>query len=287
MFPRVRERLRESPTWRIVGRMTDAAIHASLRRSTEALTELVDWVEEHPYEPNGWIDDLLYRTLQRSTSSVRGIVLLIEAGLPEQAMILGRALFEDAVVAYWVFVNPDPDAVETLAEEHSVAWESRLEEATAGIESPRGWSGSKHWTQRSVIRLLSDVRDWEREGEPNSLGLAESLLSSYLGFFLPNALVHNVPFAMRPWQVRHVAEMNDRLDRDLAMAAVGHASVAYRMLTLIVIDRIAPTCEAMAQLEGIHSRLGVRIGIELSSPVGRNDPCPCGSGLKYKRCCGS
>ena len=20
--------------------------------------------------------------------------------------------------------------------------------------------------------------------------------------------------------------------------------------------------------------------------VGRNDPCPCGSGLKYKRCCG-
>ena len=21
--------------------------------------------------------------------------------------------------------------------------------------------------------------------------------------------------------------------------------------------------------------------------VGRNDPCPCGSGLKYKKCCGS
>jgi uncharacterized protein YecA (UPF0149 family) len=21
--------------------------------------------------------------------------------------------------------------------------------------------------------------------------------------------------------------------------------------------------------------------------VGRNDPCPCGSGLKYKRCCGA
>jgi uncharacterized protein len=23
-----------------------------------------------------------------------------------------------------------------------------------------------------------------------------------------------------------------------------------------------------------------------TTPVGRNDPCPCGSGLKYKRCCG-
>jgi preprotein translocase subunit SecA len=27
---------------------------------------------------------------------------------------------------------------------------------------------------------------------------------------------------------------------------------------------------------------------ERESPkVGRNDPCPCGSGKKYKRCCGS
>ena len=24
-----------------------------------------------------------------------------------------------------------------------------------------------------------------------------------------------------------------------------------------------------------------------SSKVGRNDPCPCGSGKKYKNCCGS
>ena len=27
--------------------------------------------------------------------------------------------------------------------------------------------------------------------------------------------------------------------------------------------------------------------IKRSTPkVGRNDPCPCGSGLKYKKCCG-
>ena len=28
-------------------------------------------------------------------------------------------------------------------------------------------------------------------------------------------------------------------------------------------------------------------GIRLVAKVGRNDPCPCGSGLKYKRCCGA
>jgi len=24
-----------------------------------------------------------------------------------------------------------------------------------------------------------------------------------------------------------------------------------------------------------------------SGKIGRNDPCPCGSGLKYKKCCGA
>ena len=27
--------------------------------------------------------------------------------------------------------------------------------------------------------------------------------------------------------------------------------------------------------------------IRIEAKVGRNDPCPCGSGLKYKKCCGS
>jgi uncharacterized protein YecA (UPF0149 family) len=27
-------------------------------------------------------------------------------------------------------------------------------------------------------------------------------------------------------------------------------------------------------------------GKEHGSKVGRNDPCPCGSGKKYKKCCG-
>ncbi|NLB77381.1 MAG: hypothetical protein GX796_00625, partial [Clostridiaceae bacterium] len=25
----------------------------------------------------------------------------------------------------------------------------------------------------------------------------------------------------------------------------------------------------------------------VSTKVGRNDPCPCGSGKKYKKCCGA
>ncbi|MDD3581156.1 MAG: SEC-C metal-binding domain-containing protein [Desulfobacca sp.] len=29
-----------------------------------------------------------------------------------------------------------------------------------------------------------------------------------------------------------------------------------------------------------------RITLDLPSKIGRNAPCPCGSGLKYKKCCG-
>jgi preprotein translocase subunit SecA len=30
----------------------------------------------------------------------------------------------------------------------------------------------------------------------------------------------------------------------------------------------------------------IRTPIKAEEKVGRNDPCPCGSGKKYKRCCG-
>ncbi|MDZ7295898.1 MAG: SEC-C metal-binding domain-containing protein, partial [candidate division KSB1 bacterium] len=30
-------------------------------------------------------------------------------------------------------------------------------------------------------------------------------------------------------------------------------------------------------------RQPIRVGVK----VGRNDPCPCGSGKKYKKCCGA
>ena len=30
-----------------------------------------------------------------------------------------------------------------------------------------------------------------------------------------------------------------------------------------------------------------REAVTVAKKVGRNDPCPCGSGKKYKKCCGS
>ena len=38
---------------------------------------------------------------------------------------------------------------------------------------------------------------------------------------------------------------------------------------------------------GVTARGGVKTVKREASKVGRNSPCPCGSGKKYKRCCGA
>ncbi len=43
---------------------------------------------------------------------------------------------------------------------------------------------------------------------------------------------------------------------------------------------------AVYDLFDIAQSLGPRIDPVQSSKIGRNDPCPCGSGKKYKKCCG-
>ena len=44
---------------------------------------------------------------------------------------------------------------------------------------------------------------------------------------------------------------------------------------------------AVYDLHAIARSLGPRVAPVLSDKVGRNDPCPCGSGKKYKKCCGA
>ncbi|MGI6199287.1 MAG: SEC-C metal-binding domain-containing protein [Christensenellales bacterium] len=40
------------------------------------------------------------------------------------------------------------------------------------------------------------------------------------------------------------------------------------------------------QRRDIHKQWQATKTVVVDKPVGRNDPCPCGSGKKYKKCCG-
>ena len=44
---------------------------------------------------------------------------------------------------------------------------------------------------------------------------------------------------------------------------------------------------AFSSTLGIIEDLENKPEIDLSQKIGRNDPCPCGSGKKFKKCCGA
>jgi len=64
---------------------------------------------------------------------------------------------------------------------------------------------------------------------------------------------------------------------------------AVKMVLKVRVDREkAPKREKIAEpVEATHGDEGrTRQAVRSSDKVGRNDPCPCGSGKKYKKCCG-
>jgi len=79
---------------------------------------------------------------------------------------------------------------------------------------------------------------------------------------------HDPDPEMRPYKEPVSTELREKL-------IVG-AAVAVRM----IYEYFAPHRRMAATA---HDQIAPR---RRQSKVGRNDPCPCGSGKKYKRCCG-
>ena len=50
-----------------------------------------------------------------------------------------------------------------------------------------------------------------------------------------------------------------------------------------------PVSPQQAALEetNVHHQQSAPASVRSADKVGRNDPCPCGSGKKYKKCCGA
>ena len=75
--------------------------------------------------------------------------------------------------------------------------------------------------------------------------------------------------------------LRERLDAENEEVAKLRAEVEARQAeTRKSEEKVAALSEFKAELE---ARVGV---LERYDKVGRNDPCPCGSGKKYKHCCG-
>jgi TolA-binding protein len=85
-----------------------------------------------------------------------------------------------------------------------------------------------------------------------------------------------------PWLARVVGAVQ----RAPARAAVGA-----RARSQVMIDaqqqrvELRVVQQGMAHWAGLFSSVGPRVGECTVPKIGRNDPCPCGSGKKYKHCC--
>jgi uncharacterized protein YecA (UPF0149 family) len=99
------------------------------------------------------------------------------------------------------------------------------------------------------------------------------------------------PSALRKWKVatgdiRHDQTVNAEVVNFLKEHNVAHAAMADRILGCpheegidYPIGEPCPLCPFWAGRN--------RFTHERETKPGRNDPCPCGSGKKYKKCCGA
>jgi preprotein translocase subunit SecA len=77
-------------------------------------------------------------------------------------------------------------------------------------------------------------------------------------------------------------EMMNRMEEDI---------VKYVFLTQPPSEQEAPRVrpQRVVQFSGpsLEAAAAVATAIRKGEKIGRNDPCPCGSGKKYKKCCGA
>ena len=108
-------------------------------------------------------------------------------------------------------------------------------------------------------------------------------------------------YQFRGAMIRSVEELPDRFDFDtIEGGTLADFGVVRGQLICLSTDQRAaprPTCERCRQCIGGACRLEFgpqaaeahkfpEIRQDVPAVVGRNDPCPCGSGRKYKKCCG-
>jgi SEC-C motif len=82
-------------------------------------------------------------------------------------------------------------------------------------------------------------------------------------------------------KIDSLAEL-DQVETDLVMFALDER-LRLNGLTPVFAEEEASSQEPAARIEGVEDAPVAAA----SQKIGRNDPCPCGSGKKFKKCCGA
>ncbi|MBQ8904476.1 MAG: SEC-C domain-containing protein, partial [Oscillospiraceae bacterium] len=74
---------------------------------------------------------------------------------------------------------------------------------------------------------------------------------------------------------------------DEMVAAIREDTVRMILTVRLNQQRQAPQRERVMQPAAENAGANTTVRKKASEKVGRNDPCPCGSGTTYKKCCGA
>jgi Family of unknown function (DUF5677) len=187
--------------------MTDSEIvGSSSAASWKACDALYEFASKNRPAPSGFtaIEGVLIDTYARSTKTYQAVVRLAYVGYGEQALMLGRPLFEDMVVGHWMHRNPE--SVQRL-EHFRLASIERLRTNGKRLSNPdviaqlppplpkdkrealrRTFSGKQHWTGLGLSDLVKAVEDeWPEDG--NQRGLLWEIYE--FDAFQANHLIHH------------------------------------------------------------------------------------------------
>jgi hypothetical protein len=252
-------------------------------------------------------DRIMLLEVGRSTKTYRASIELARRGYGEQSAMLNRVLFESMAVARWINSNEDeavanfPRALEfedylTVDRLRNTGWLDSQEELDAPdlsddqlreLRRDFGAYNERLWTGHSNIRgLLDSIRDQFSDEE-------WQVLQNYLrtGHQENNQLLHSSVGGLRQAFVdledgRYgiwTGPSDAMIDRVLFSA-----HMIYQQALLLAIERFNFADEkGLADLLQQHQAVFTRLSAEELKEVGRNDPCPCGSGKKFKHCHGA
>jgi hypothetical protein len=253
----------------------------------------------------------MWFTTMRGMKTLDAILLLCDAGYGNQAVVLSRTLFEDAVVTLWLSTRPEVDLIELIGtHEKSVAAALQRDQpgrayfsTVAGLPAlpDTDWErfvqeyavnerrATELWTTQNVFKMVTRVR---AHGNVNDTILDRAF---GIGYKLQNIFVHNSPASAGS----AVSGASPR-----AQIAAGHGAfvLSRQPSKLLVQDALSLSYHSLALLAGQlrqpNAASALDAILETDMPrfvclskaeqrTGRNEPCPCGSGRKFKLCHGT
>lgn len=248
--------------------------------------------------------------LGRSMSTFRGVLTLLRTGLPEQAWMLNRSLFEDLVAALWLSIpEKREEALDKIEmqdarialleddrrEKHrdrlrtETPREQELEAMRPELDDAFGRWGEKTWFP-NLYRAVGEIESYlEAEGRKSGE------LALYYDFFQTkaNLYLHMTVIGLLNVTRGSTSRRGGRhftygqraaVDEHEMAGVLSAACWCFLNIAELVTSEVSGEDESrFAELTAEHKSLH-KLAPSKRAAIGRNEPCWCGSGKKLKHC---